>query len=208
MTNNEIIKFMQSKQIPQCGDKVYRADEEYEAYQRAIDALDQQPYEDAISRKVIIQTLNKMDRYTASELTLCDTDKKFPANEVFIVDDVYEQITEHLPSVMQKSTECDDAVSRPTVVKFEGTNMACIGGDEIMKEFEPITPEEMQECKDIVKKYTPKQQPSDTVSRGVFEQVMWERDVAIGQLNELGYELGQKVEPCDDAISREYLKYR
>jgi len=34
---------------------------------------------------------------------------------------------------------CDDAVSRPTVVKFEGTNMACMGGDEIMKEFENNT---------------------------------------------------------------------
>jgi len=46
------------------------------------------------------------------------------------------------------------------------------------------------------------QQPSDIVSRGAFEQVMWERDVAIGQLKELGYGLGQKVEPCD-AISRQ-----
>lgn len=34
---------------------------------------------------------------------------------------------------------CDDAISRPTVVKFEGTNMACMGGDEIMKEFENNT---------------------------------------------------------------------
>ena len=41
MTNNEIIKFLQSKQIPQCGDKEYTADEEYEAYQRAIDAVEQ-----------------------------------------------------------------------------------------------------------------------------------------------------------------------
>ena len=30
------------------------------------------------------------------------------------------------------------------------------------------------------------------VSRGVFEQVMWERDVAIEQLKELGYGLGEK----------------
>lgn len=45
------------------------------------------------------------------------------------------------------------------------------------------------------------QQQSDTVSRGAFEQVMWERGVAIGQLKELGYELGQKIEPCEDAIS-------
>lgn len=36
----------------------------------------------------------------------------------------------------------------------------------------------------------------DTVSRGVFEQVMWERDTAIEQLRELGYELGQKIEKC------------
>ena len=32
----------------------------------------------------------------------------------------------------------------------------------------------------------------DMVSRGVFEQVMWERDVAIDQLKELGYSLGEK----------------
>lgn len=32
----------------------------------------------------------------------------------------------------------------------------------------------------------------DMVSRGVFEQVMWERDVAIDQLKELGYGLGEK----------------
>jgi len=62
-----------------------------------------EPCEDAISRNAVIQTLNKMDRYTATELTLCDTDKKFPANEVFIVDDVYEQIAEQLPPVTQKS---------------------------------------------------------------------------------------------------------
>ena len=40
-----------------------------------------------------------MDRYVSTELRLCDTDKKFPQNEVFIVDDVYEEIVEQLPSV-------------------------------------------------------------------------------------------------------------
>ncbi len=40
------------------------------------------------------------------------------------------------------------------------------------------------------------QEPSeDVVSRGVFEQVMWERDIAIQQLKELGYEFGEKIEP-------------
>ena len=36
------------------------------------------------------------------------------------------------------------------------------------------------------------------VSIGVLEQVMWERDVAIDQLKELGYGLGQKIEKWAD----------
>lgn len=48
---------------------------------------------------------------------------------------------------------------------------------------------------------------SDMVSRKVFEQVMWERDVAINQLKELGYGLGEKIRTDDDAISRQaYIK--
>ena len=57
---------------------------------------------DVVSRNAIIQKLNTMDRYIADELTLCDTDKKFPRNEVFIVDDVYEEISEQLPSAQQE----------------------------------------------------------------------------------------------------------
>ena len=37
----------------------------------------------------------------------------------------------------------------------------------------------------------------------VFDQIKWERDIAIEQLHELGYELGQKIEPCEDAVSRQ-----
>lgn len=73
-----------------------------EAYKKIIchcDVEESQPCEDAISRAEIIHTLNTMDRYVADELTLCDTNKKYPKNEVFIVDDVYELITENLPSV-------------------------------------------------------------------------------------------------------------
>lgn len=55
--------------------------------------------EDCISRQAVIEVLNKMDRYVADELTLCDTERKFPQNEVFIVDDVYEEIVEQLPPV-------------------------------------------------------------------------------------------------------------
>lgn len=28
---------------------------------------------------------------------------------------------------------------------------------------------------------------------GAFEQIKWERDIAIGQLEELGYSLGEKI---------------
>lgn len=82
----------------------------------------QQNNDDAIMRKDVIQTLNKMDRYTATELTLCDTDKKFPANEVFIVDDVYEQITEQLPSVTHKSGKCKECkyFEYDSVAKVDG----------------------------------------------------------------------------------------
>ena len=67
---------------------------------KGIRLLKQEPCEDVISRNAIIRTLNEMDRYVADELTLCDTNKKFPHNEVFIVDDVYEQIVEQLSPVI------------------------------------------------------------------------------------------------------------
>ncbi len=77
-----------------------------------------------------------------------------------------------------------------------------------------ITPEEMQKCKDIVKKYMPKQEPTEKitllggeqfVSIETYQQVCKERDIAIEQLHELGYELGQKIEQCDDAVSRQNI---
>lgn len=67
-----------------------------------------EPCEDAVSRNAIIQKLNTMDRYVSEELRLCDTDKKFPKNEVFIVDDVYEEIVENLPSAQPEIIRCKD----------------------------------------------------------------------------------------------------
>ena len=50
------------------------------------------------------------------------------------------------------------------------------------------------------------QQPcGEMVHVETLHQVMWERDIAIGQLKELGYDFGQKIEPCDDAISRQAI---
>lgn len=50
-----------------------------------------------IDINAVIRMLNTLDRYISTELTLCDTDKTFPRNEVFVVDDVYEGLDE-LPS--------------------------------------------------------------------------------------------------------------
>ena len=44
------------------------------------------------------------------------------------------------------------------------------------------------------------------VSIETYQQVCKERDIAIEQLHELGYEFGQKIEPCDDVVSRESVK--
>ena len=54
------------------------------------------------------------------------------------------------------------------------------------------------------------------VSLGVYKQVAWERDIAIQQLHELGYEFGQKIEPTtkndlrvDNTINRldDFIEY-
>ena len=45
--------------------------------------------------------------------------------------------------------------------------------------------------------------PSKCVSLGVYEQVAWERDVAIEQLKELGYSFGEKIKTSDDCVSRQ-----
>lgn len=47
---------------------------------------------------------------------------------------------------------------------------------------------------EIKRIYTEEQEPKK-VSLGVYEQIRWERDIAIEQLKELGYGLGEKIEP-------------
>ena len=103
---------------------------------QAITALDDLPSvnpqscEDAVSRNLITQTLNKMDRYVAEELTLCDTDKKFPKNEVFIVDDVYEEIVEQLSPVnpQQKTGHWEWAQydSNPNIGNWQCSECRCV----------------------------------------------------------------------------------
>lgn len=100
MTNEEAINYLKiSMAIGEDDDSRHHN----EVLKFIIKALEE-PCEDAVSRNVIIQKLNTMDRYVSEELRLCDTDKRFPKNEVFIVDDVYEEIVENLPSVQPERT--------------------------------------------------------------------------------------------------------
>lgn len=40
------------------------------------------------------------------------------------------------------------------------------------------------------------------VSIGVYKQVAWERDIAINQLHELGYEFGQKIDVPETNVGK------
>ena len=52
-------------------------------------------------------------------------------------------------------------------------------------------------CKKCIEFSEFKKQPNS------LEQIIWERDTAINQLKELGYGFGERIEKCDDYISRE-----
>jgi len=49
------------------------------------------------------------------------------------------------------------------------------------------------------------QAQEETVSRKVYEQISWERDIAVMQLKDLGYSLGEKIRTDGDTISRQAL---
>lgn len=46
----------------------------------------------------------------------------------------------------------------------------------------------------------------DALSLEVYKQTLWERDIAIAQLKELGYGFGEKIRFCEDAVSRKEVK--
>jgi len=46
------------------------------------------------------------------------------------------------------------------------------------------------------------QEQEETVSRKVYEQISWERDIAVMQLKDLGYSLGEKIRTDGNLISR------
>lgn len=116
MTREERLKLLKQieKDIYVCSiESTFLDDAKSCAIHSIIEELEQEPCEDAVSRNAITKTLNEMDRYIADELTLCGSDNKFPKNEVFIVDDVYEQIVEQLSSVTDKMCFTKDIQLKP-----------------------------------------------------------------------------------------------
>ena len=92
---------------------------------------------------------------------------------------------------------CDDAVSRQAAIDLEelrhrfGNEVAFVVEDMIKGTNERWScSEKPNRCEDAISKY-------------LYEQIRWERDVAIKQLANLGYEFGEKIRECEDAISRQ-----
>ena len=66
---------------------------------------------------------------------------------------------------------------------------------------------DIDEVRKIIKNETSRigemsEKQTDRVSKSVVEQIKWERDIAIEQLEDLGYELGEKPRTDGDLISR------
>lgn len=88
---------------------------------------------------------------------------------------------------MAKQVSCEDAISQSDVIDAIGSWMDsgenCLRGNAERYLIDRIK---------ALPSVTPQEPSNDMVSRGVFEQVMWERDVAIDQLKQLGYGFGEK----------------
>lgn len=88
-----------------------------------------------------------------------------------------------------------------SVIKFEGTNMACMGGDEIMKEFENNT---QQPCDDAISRDMALEKMADYVASGYADSAedFEEYSKIICQLPPV---TPQAIEqkPCEDCISRQ-----
>ena len=63
--------------------------------------------------------------------------------------------------------------------------------------------EDLNNALDLAIKALEQQPSEDCVSLEVYKQVTWERDIAIAQLKELGYEFGEKIRTSEDCVSRQ-----
>lgn len=72
-----------------------------------------------------------------------------------------------------------------------------IDADALIEEFEWLKEQSSEwrrvEIDEIIERIN-NQPTTDAVPKGLFDQIKWERDIAIGQLQEIGCELGQKMD--------------
>ena len=112
--------------------------------------------------------------------------------------EAFDKIRQRLKEEVCYQQKCHDGVkgvNRTTITQARLKMKECYEhAIEIVNEVE-------RECKD---KY---------VSIGAYQQVAWERDIAIEQLHELGYEFGQKIDsndgwiPCSERLPECDNKY-
>ena len=110
----------------------------------------------------------------------------------------------------------DDVISRQAAIDAlkekrdsakEWYEETSANGDEMMMARAESAMMTFIECSLTIKKL-PSAQPEpceDTVSRKLYEQIKWERDLAVDQLADLGYGFGEKKRDSDDAIPRKYI---
>ena len=92
--------------------------------------------------------------------------------------------------------ECEKAEQEPTIEQLRA---------EIERATIEMDYETAQEALAVIDKYAEKEPiekitlwgGEQFVSLETYQQVCKERDIAVEQLHELGYQLGEKIEPCD-----------
>lgn len=55
--------------------------------------------------------------------------------------------------------------------------------------------------------YVENLKPADVVSRGLFDQIKWERDIAIDQLDQIGKTLGEKMDNVASVVRCKDCKF-
>ena len=121
--------------------------------------------------------------------------------------------SEEQMDTIEQAFTCEDAISRQAAIDAI-YKMHMNGKEGVLHDLKTETGSDAlfaETIADVVEtledlpSVNPQEPSNDMVSRGIFEQVMWERDVAIEQLKDLGYGLGEKPKTglCEDAISRQ-----
>lgn len=103
--------------------------------------------------------------------------------------------------ILAKQQPCDDCVSREALKeRFRWLEKATKYGNEDAEQqhfsYSTMMMYEIKDEIDNVIDSLPSVQPQN------LEQIKWERDTAIEQLKQLGYGLGEKIEPCVDCVNR------